>query len=216
MRPLNFFYCDLKKTFEVNTNLLLEELFPYISDSLETGPYVKYKNLYANDMDITHTTDEKIIKGKLKGYSVLSLTETDLQYSTYGFNVLRKVMHNHEWKWKKNLNYTKQIVDSMPFKKYYIVKLITLPAGGIGVKHKDTEEFINHSITLEIFSKINKMKIYYENSEYETSSDYFIFDDRVLHGTGCVEHDRMVLRIHGELDLEKCENLYIRDSVLYF
>ena len=125
MNQFDFFYADLKKNFLIDKNKIINEIKPYLDVSLETGPSLRYKNLYANNIEVTYFTDsEEIINGKIKGYSVLSLTESDLKYSKFGFNSLRQNMFNYHWLWKKNLHYTKSIIDQMPFKKYFIVKLI--------------------------------------------------------------------------------------------
>jgi hypothetical protein len=216
MRKLNFFYADLKK-FPFDRARLLNEITPYLKTSLETGPSEKYKKLYAPNIDITYfREDQKIINGQVKGYSVLSLTESDLKYSTFGFNSLRENMINYKWSWKKNLEYTKYVIDQLPFLNYFIVKLIYLPKDGIGVLHRDTEKFVNHAITLELTPATNLMKFYYNDKVFESTSDYFIFDDTLLHGAGLADSDRIILRIFGELDFDKMNDSIINESIRYF
>lgn len=218
MQQLPYFYANLKKNIDIDKTRIISECQHYINESLEVGNHISFKEKYANDIDVTYVNDfGRVTKGTVPGYKVISLTYTpEIKNSIWGFNFLRKNMSNHNWIWRDGLEYTKYIIDSMPFKNYYIVKLLFLPENGHGVIHTDCNEFLSHSISLELKNANCNLKIYHNNKTFEINSDYFIFDDTVLHGAGSVSADRLLLRIHGELDLEKLEDHIDKDSIIYF
>ena len=194
---------------------MYQEIHPYLKLSLETGPEKRFKDRYADDVDVTYFENTgKIVKGTKAGYSVLSLTTSDLKYSEYGFNYLRN-MKGFNWKWRENLDYTKSVVDSMPFKSYSIVKIISLPANGISVMHTDTDVYNQDSISLEIKTGGTKLDILYKDKIYNPSSECFIFDDSVLHGTKPPVSERVIMRVFGEFS-ENLHEFIDSSSVIYF
>ena len=218
MQQLDYYYASLRKPCVIDTERILKECEPYFDQMLEVGNNLVFKKQYANDIDVTYSDEKgKITQGSVPGYKVISLTYTpEVRNSGWGFNFLRKTMMNHTWYWRDGLEYTKSILDQMPFKKYYIVKLLFLPAGGHGVIHTDTSEFTSHSVSLELKNADCSLEIYHNGQTHRPQSDYFIFDDTVLHGAGSVQSDRILFRIHGELDLDRLKTDVIEDSVLKF
>lgn len=194
--------------FQFDWDRMAAEVLPYKAEMFESGPSRRYKEEFAPDVDVTYFEGTEVVKGSVHGYSVYSLTHSpDLKGSGYGLNHLRPMMGAYDWEWRPGLEYTKKVVDSLPFEWYSIVKVIYLPAGGAGVRHTDSTFDMNDSITLELMQGGTVLNIYPQTSDevVHPTTRCFFFDDSVLHGVDTPTSDRLLLRVHGRLTCNALE-----------
>ena len=201
MHDKGIILAHLKLNVEPNVNKILEEISSILEHSLETGTETSFLTSYPN-LDITKFNKDtgEIIKGSIPGYKVISLTTSEDALSKYGFNSFRDTMPDKAWNWIANLPETKKAVESLPFDEYYIVKVISLDPGGIGIPHTDSKSPTGTSLTIELLDGGVKLNIFYNGKCYSPSSNIFYFDDSVLHGVEQITTKRIVMRIHGKLN----------------
>jgi hypothetical protein len=207
------FFAELDIPFD--RDAIHKEIASLLQLSLETGPHKKFKEHFAPNIDITYFDETGIKPGSVQGYRVLSLTVSQQEHAEFGFNFLRHTMKEHEWQWRDGLEKTRQFVDSLPFSEYYIVKLIYLPAGGVGVTHSDSNYGEQtDSISIQISDGGTKLQIFTDDGVIEPEVGCFIFDDSFLHGTGTAHTDRIVLRVHGKFR-DDIDTFYRPNRVFY-
>jgi hypothetical protein len=161
----------------------------------------------------TYWSDElstTIVK-KYPAWQGIGLTKLgNNRHSLGGAVRIRNHNANGNWTWRDDLSvsYIRETVERLGFKEIHTVRVLMLPAGGIGLIHNDdvNNTYVNNngfSVTLNIDNGGSPLVYVEDGVRYDLYPDKaFIFSDNCWHGVPQVSRKRIQLRISGIADFD--------------
>jgi len=165
-----------------------------------------------------------LVPGKVPSWWGVSLTHVpDRPETRWGSSRFRR-MFDGQWSWKQDLEipYTRQLVGKLPFRRLDIVRVLSLPKGGIGPAHVDWHDdgpWEREGIASVSFllrdGGVPMRFMALDGELHDVSDPVFYFKDCSPHGVPRTRARRLLLRVSGEAKSRGLSSLMKLESAIW-
>jgi hypothetical protein len=231
-------YCPLALSFDGGTMerelMGLADMFHMLPTSVsnlqnrsrwfDVGDEYLYANVDHCIPDPSDPEERIFVAGKVPGWRGLSLTHVPGHPVTNGGATYLRRKFDGKWQWKEGIDapYTRRLIESLPFDRIDVARVMTLPEGGFGPAHKDCEDDSPWevdgiaSITLVIRDGgVPTRLLASDGRVHDVRDDAFFFKDCVPHGIPQTRSPRLILRVNGAADHRKVSALMDPDKAIW-
>lgn len=117
--------------------------------------------------------------------------------------------YDGRWVWNSQFDipYTRSLVEALPLKRVDVVRVMSLPPGGLGPVHVDCKDDSpwEHDgiVSISLLLQDGGVPMRFQSDDgavYDVNDDAFFFKDCAPHGVPQVKTRRLLLRINGLAD----------------
>jgi hypothetical protein len=164
------------------------------------------------------------IRGSVPGWWGMGLTQVPgLPDSNWGSNRYRR-KHDGEWVWKDDVDvpYTRELLQSLPFTRFDVVRVMSLPPGGFGPAHADCKDDAPWelegiaSVTFLLRDGGAPWRLMAPDGRlHDVNDQVFFFKDCAPHGVPQTTSRRLLLRINGAADSQSLLKLMRLEEAIW-
>jgi hypothetical protein len=166
---------------------------------------------------------DTVIHGRVPSWSGLSLTHVPGAVGT-GSSYFRRVFRDRAWAWIPGLAgaYTRELVESLPFKEMRAVRIMSMPAGAFGPVHVDYPDDTlwekDGVISITFLLKDGGVPLRFlaaDGRVHEARDPVSFFKDCAPHAVPLTESSRLLLRVNGTGEPEAFQAILQRDRAVW-